>query len=109
MYRKARTALFVVCTAVAWATPSAADVLAEWNMCAPGIIGTGRAPVQFGVGPGTQVDLAVVHLAMHDAIQAYDRRFEPYLGAINTDGGSAIAAAARAARSVLEGLFPALQ
>ena len=110
MYRKARTALFVLCTAVAWATPStAADVVADWNVCSPAIIGAGRATIMFGVGPGTQVDLAVVHLAMHDAIQAYDRRFEPYAGAITPGGGSAIAAAARAAHAVLLTQFPAQQ
>ena len=109
MHRQVRTASFIVWTALAIATPAAADVVADWNICAPGIIATGRAPVQFGAGPATQVDLAVVHLAMHDAIQAYDRRFEPYAGAINPGGGSAIAAAARAAHTVLVTLFPPAQ
>ena len=88
-------------TTLAIATPAAADVVADWNVCAPTIIAAGRATFQFGTGPGTQLDLAVVHLAMHDAIQAYDQRYHPYAGAIAAGEGSAIAAAARAAHTVL--------
>jgi hypothetical protein len=91
------------------AMPAAADVIADWNICAPGIIGAGRSAIMFGAGPATQLDLAVVHLAMHDAIQAYDRRYESYAGAIAAGNGSAIAAAARAAHSVLLTQFPAQQ
>jgi hypothetical protein len=109
MYRQAKTAAAVLWTALAFTAPAAADVLTEWNMCAQTIIGTGRATVQFGAGPSTQLDLAVVHLAMHDAIQAYDQHFEPFAGAIAAGGGSPIAAAARAARTVLLSKFPALQ
>jgi hypothetical protein len=90
-------------TALAIATPAAADVVDDWNICAQPIITAGRASVQFGAGPSTQLDLAVVHLAMHDAIQAYDKRFEPYAGAINPGGGSPIAnlGGVRHGRSVL--------
>jgi len=103
----AGTTAIIIGTTLALATPAAADVVADWNVCAPGIIGTGRAAVQFGAGPSTQLDLAVVHLAMHDAIQAYDQRFQPYAGTIATGGGSAVAAAARAAHAVLLAKFPA--
>ena len=109
MHRLVRTSSFIVSTALAIATPVAADVVADWNVCAPAIIATGRAAVQFGAGPSTQLDLAVVHLAMHDAIQAYDRRFEPYAGVITPGEGSAIAAAARAAHTVLVTKFPPAQ
>ena len=78
MYRLARTALLVLCTALVSATPATADVLNEWNVCSPLIITAGRATVEFTAGPSTGLDLAVVHLAMHDAVQAYDQRFEPY-------------------------------
>jgi hypothetical protein len=107
MRHHAETTLIVMCTTLALSTPAAADVVADWNVCAPPIIGTGRAAVQFGAGPSTQLDLAAVHLAMHDAVQAYDRRFESYAGAIATSGGSAVAAAARAAHAVLVAKFPA--
>ena len=54
------------------------------------------------------LDLATVHLPMHEAIQAYDQRYEAYAGAIAAAGeGSAVAAAARAAHTVLLTKFPA--
>ena len=106
MHRQARTVALLVWTTLAIATPAAADVVADWNVCAPAIIAAGRATIQFGAGPGTQLDLAVVHLAMHDAIQAYDQRYQPYAGAIAAGEGSAIAAAARAAHTVLLTKFP---
>ena len=48
----------------------------------------------------------MVHLAMHDAIQAFQKRFEPYCGAITNASGSPIAAAASAAHNVLAARFP---
>jgi hypothetical protein len=107
MRHHAGTAFVVICTTLALSTPAAADVIADWSICAPGIIATGRAAVQFGAGPAGQLDLATVHLAMHDAVQAYEQRFQPYAGAIATSGGSAVAAAARAAHAVLFAKFPA--
>ena len=82
MHHRAGTAAFLVWTSLTLATPAAAEVVADWNVCAPPIIAAGRGTIQFGAGPGTQLDLAVVHLAMHDAIQAYDRRYAPYAGPI---------------------------
>ena len=107
MHRQSGTAAFILWSTVAIATPATADVVADWNVCAPAIIATGRATIQFGAGPATQLDLATVHLAMHDAIQAYDQRYEAYAGAIAAAEGSAIAAAARAAHTVLLTKFPA--
>ena len=71
------------------------------------IIAAGKGTVQYSAGPATQLDLAVVHLAMHDAIQAYDQRYQPYPAAIAAGEGSATAAAARAAHTVLLTKFPA--
>jgi hypothetical protein len=107
MRHHARTALILLWTTLALGAPAAADVVADWNVCAPPIIAAGRAAQQFGAGPSTQLDFAAVHLAMHDAIQAYDQRFQPYAGTIATAGGSAIAAGARAAQAVLSTKFPA--
>ena len=109
MFRQARKAALALGAALTVATPAAADVLDVWNVCAQSIITAGRATVQFGAGPSTQLDLAVVHLAMHDAIQAYEGRFEPFAGAIAASGGSPSAAAARAARTVLLTKFPSQQ
>lgn len=102
-------AAFVVGTTLAIAGPVRAEVIADWNVCAPTIIAAGRASVMFGTGPSGQLDLASVHLAMHDAVQAYDQRFEPYAGNIAAGSGSAVAAAARAAHTFLFTLFPAQQ
>jgi hypothetical protein len=47
----------------------------------------------------------MVHAAMHDAIQAYDGRYEPYAIAVANATGSPVAAAASAAHDVLVALF----
>ena len=57
-------------------------------------------------GPSSVLDFAVVHIAMHDAVQAFERRYEPYCVAISGASGSPVAAASKAARDVLVGLFP---
>lgn len=53
--------------------------------------------------------LAMVHLAMHDAVNAVDRRFQPYAYVARDRDANAVAAAASAAHRVLAGLFPAQQ
>jgi hypothetical protein len=57
------------------------------------------------------LDIALVHLAMHDAVQAIEGKFEPYHYA-NTDAlgiGNPAAAAAAAAHRVLVLLYPGQQ
>ena len=49
----------------------------------------------------------MVHAAIHDAVQAYDGRFEPYAVAITGASGSPVAAIAKAAHDVLVNRFPA--
>lgn len=51
--------------------------------------------------------LALVHLAMHDAVNAVDRRYQPYAYVDRDAQADAVAAAATAAHQVLAGLFPA--
>ena len=100
MHRQNRTAAFIVCAALTWAAPAAAqDPIAYWNQQV--VTAAGMAVVDGGRGPtpATFIDFATVHLAMHDAVQAYDKRFEPYAGAVAT--GSAVVAAAKAAHLVL--------
>lgn len=53
--------------------------------------------------------LAMVHLAMHDAVNAVDRRYQPYAYVARDADANAEAAAASAAHRVLAGLFPAQQ
>ena len=55
------------------------------------------------------LDFAVVHLAMHDAVQAFEHRYQPYCSAVGNASGSAVAAASQAAHDVLVALFPGQQ
>ena len=101
--RFARNTVVAVCTSILFAGPAAAaDVLAEWNEFALNNIGPGRPLARFGpVGPAVTIDLALVHLAMHDAVQAYDQRFDTYAERIPDASGSPVVAAAKAAHDVL--------
>src|SRR5688500_14173595 len=91
------------CALVLCASTARADVIADWNLQTGQRIGT-ASPARRG--PSSVLDFAVVHLAMHDAVQAFDRRYEPYCVAIAGASGSPVAAASKAARDVLVGLFP---
>jgi hypothetical protein len=53
------------------------------------------------------LDIAMVHLAVHNAVAAIDGQYQPYPKAIRGAAGSPVAAAARAARDVLVNRFPA--
>ena len=92
----------VACALVLSASTARADVVADWNIQAGQSIGQGARR-----GPSGALDFAMVHLAIHDAVQAFERRFEPYCLAIPNASGSPIAAAAAAAHGVLIALFPA--
>ena len=76
-----------------------ADVVTDWNDTAT------QYSVPARPGPSSILDLAMVHLAMHDAIQAYDHRFESYALTIHNATGSRVAAAASAAHDVLVSQF----
>jgi hypothetical protein len=94
----------VVCGYLSWAAPVSADVVTDWNAIATPSILTG-VPTRFG---GTSfLDFAMVHLAMHDAIQAFEGRYESYGAPIPGATGSPVAAAASAAHAVLVNRFPA--
>jgi hypothetical protein len=77
----------------------------DWNFIASQAVGTatdaGR-PV-----PVTALDLAMVHAAVHDAVQAIEGRFEPYHIRIEGASGSTVAAASKAAHDVLVNRLPA--
>jgi hypothetical protein len=78
-----------------------ADAVLDWHAIATQSIIAGARP-----GPSSIIDFAVVHGAMHDAVQAYDKTYAPY--AVNIDGatGSPAAAVAKATRDVLVNRFP---
>ena len=89
-----------MCAVFVWASPAGADVIVDWNL------------ITFQTAPAATraqavlIDYAMVHLAMHDAIQAFEQRYEPYGLPIAGATGSPIAAAATAAHDVLANRFP---
>ena len=94
----------IACVLLIWARPAVADVVVDWNVIVAQTLVTGAATRP---GPSGLFDYAMVHAAIHDAIQAFERRFEPYCSAIPNASGSPVAAAATAAYEVLADQFPA--
>jgi hypothetical protein len=84
---------------LAVATPASAEVVADWSALTIQVTGANqpnRPPGPFGT-----IDQAIVHIAMHDAVQAYQRRFRTYNAPIPDASGSMVAAVAKAAHDVL--------
>ena len=86
---------------LSWTGPVAADAVVDWNEITMNAVTLGRP------GPPGTLDMALVQVAVHDAVQAIDRRFEPYHVEIKGASGSRSAAVAAAAHDVLVGLYPA--
>ena len=93
----------LACVSLSAAVPARADVVTDWSAITISTIGAGAAVP----GPGRLIEFAMVHVAMHDAVQAIQQRFETYSPGITPTTGSVIAAAAKAARDVLVNRFPA--
>jgi len=98
-YQLLRMALAMI---LAGATTARGDAVVDWNIITGQTIPFAARP---GGAPG--LDYAMVHAAIHDAVQAYDRRFEPYAVEITGASGSPVAAIAKAAHDVLVARFPA--
>ena len=90
----------VVLAALAWPGVASADAVTDWNDLANNVVALGRP------GPIGSQDIALVQLAVHDAIQSYERRFEPYYAEVKNVAGSKSAAVAAAAHGVLVGFYP---
>jgi hypothetical protein len=99
--RQLAIAALGVCGFIGLAAPAWGDTVTDWNEIAQAAIVTGRP------GPIGAVDSALIQVAVHDAVQALDRRFEPYHVEIKGAKGSRSAAAAAAAHAVLVGIYPA--
>ena len=84
--------------------PAGADVVTDWNAITQTVAGVGAATRPT---PSAILDFAMVHIAIHNAIQAFQQRFESYGSPIVGASGSPVAAAAKAARDVLVNRFPA--
>jgi hypothetical protein len=95
----------IVITAVLLAAPAIAngDAVSDWNSIAVNTVTTAdpNRPSQVWF-----IDMAMVHAAIYDAVQAIDRRYTPYHVEIPGASGSPEAAAAKAAHDVLVHLFP---
>jgi len=85
---------------IAGAIQTRADAVMDWNAIAAQTIFTGGRP-----GPSVVLDLAVVQAAVHDAVQAYDKTYEPYATEIADASGSLDAAVAKATHDILVNRF----
>ena len=101
--KRLRTPALCLCLGVAllWPRSSAADAVTDWNANA------GRAAIAACIAPSDDPlhesrMYAMMHVAIHDALNAIDRRFRPYaFDARVAPGTSTAAAVAAAARDVL--------
>lgn len=91
----------------------AQDPVSDWNAIAVQYIQIGNTAVTPPVpggrpGPAGLLDLAILHAAVHDAVQAIEGRFEPfhYADPTRRGVGSPAAAVAGAARRMLLLLYP---
>jgi len=89
--------LFVIASCAALSTIARADAVTDWDVIAFKVVeDSGKS------GPATSCDIAMAHLAMHDALNAIDRRYNPYVyDAVAPRGASPDAALAAAAHGVL--------
>src|SRR5262245_30422486 len=95
---------FFVCVYLCLSRAVFGDPVLNWNQIAYNSISTA-----VGSGRPTQVtplDFAMVHAAVYDAVEAFDKRFEPYHVEIPGASGAPEAAVAKAAHDVLVNLFP---
>src|SRR6185436_12150860 len=83
--------------------PAKADAVSDWNLIATQRI---AAATPAHSAPVTVVELAMVHVAIYDAVQAIEKTYKPYHVEIPGASGSPNAAAAKAAHDVLVSLLP---
>jgi hypothetical protein len=98
---------------------SAADTLRYWNRVAVDTSGVDHTPVSAGegrifgeqLGPGrASRAMAIVHIAIFDAVNAFDGRYRSYTGSRPAPRGASLdAAIAQAAHDTLVAVFPSQQ
>jgi hypothetical protein len=98
--------LVIVCGYLTSVRSATVDPVVYWNSVTEAAfaraVTAGRPQQAIGL------DYAMVHTAVHDAVQAFEKRFKPYHSDIaKPDGGSPVAAVAKAAHDVLVSLYPA--
>jgi hypothetical protein len=83
-------------------TSVCADVISDWNEKAVSVVTARQLPP-----PQAERIMAMVHVAMFDAVNTIERRYRPYLVQFPAaPGASRAAAAAAAAGAVMLGLYP---
>src|SRR5215471_14729568 len=99
------TFLVIGFIAGAWATPTRADVVIDWNVKADEIAVEKQTPPTIH-GRG----LAMLHVAMFEAVNAIQSKYEPYKLTLTANpNASREAAAASAGHDVLVALYPDLK
>jgi hypothetical protein len=101
MKTKLNIAALLVAATLGTAAPAQADAVSDWNATTLDAVTVGRP------GPVGVVDVALVQVAVHDAVQALEGRYEPYHAEVRGARGSRAAAVAAAAHDVLVGIYPA--
>jgi hypothetical protein len=103
--------LLLVLLVLACPGPARADAVIDWNETAASASFAGGLDNEIGCVDALHESriFAMMHIAIHDALNAIDRRYQPYAfdGQAPT-GASAEAAVAAAAHDVLVALFPEL-
>jgi len=104
--RSSTAGTLVACIGLAWAAPIEANVVTDWNRSAVQCVQGSPTPAN-RPGPVGLLDLALIHAAMHDAVQAIEGRFDPYhyRNSSLRGAGSPEAAAAAAAYGMLVRLY----
>lgn len=101
MFKLPTLASVALCGALSFSALSAqADTVTDWNAITMDAVTIARP------GPQGMLDVALVHIAVHDAIQAIEKRYEPYHFEVKGAKGSRSAAAAAAAHGVLTAIYP---
>ncbi len=80
-----------------------ADAVSDWNLIAIQRIGAETPPHPT---PLVFIDMAMVQIAVYDAVQAIEKQYKPYHVQIPGASGSPDAAAAKAAHDILVSLLP---
>src|SRR5215207_3496994 len=103
MKLKLQTLRNIAMLAILLAVPTCAraEVVVVWTAIAVQATLTANRP-----GPSGVIDVAMVHAAVYDAVQAIENRYAPYYVEIPGASGSPVAAAAKAAHDVLVSRFP---
>src|SRR3954469_4245252 len=106
----ATVATLLLVPATSLASPDPSNMVLEWN--ANAVLSIGNAPTANPPGLGhapplSPIELAMVHGAIYDAVNAIDGTHQAYLGGLSAPASASTAAAtASAARGVLLGLTP---